>query len=115
MLERPPGGSGQTAGLIGLRLELDQSLQGIMTPPSVEAPRGPPGPPAQRPGTAVGSVAVACPHWGKPWGYVGAVHGVVGKGQQLPVGPRRSAWEGWVWCRDLLFSEDARSWSGDEK
>lgn len=111
MLERPPGGSGQTAGLIGLRLELDQSLRGIMAPPSVEAPQGPQGPPAPRPG----SVAVACPCWGKPWGYAGAVRGVLGKGQQLPTGPRRSAWEGRVWCGDLLFSEDARSWSGDEK
>lgn len=87
MLERPPGGSGQTAGLIGLRLELDQSLRGIMTPPSVEAPRGPPGPPAQRPGTAVGSVAVVLPTLGKALGLRGSGAWGRGEGAAAPCGP----------------------------
>lgn len=34
MLELAPGGSGQTAAVIRSKLELDQTLRGIMTPPS---------------------------------------------------------------------------------
>lgn len=85
--ERSAGGSGQTEGLIGLKPELDPSLRGIMTPPSVQAPQEQ-GTPRPRP---------------DPWLSVSRARRRGGSSRR----PLGSAW-GRVGHTDLL-------WNGDEK